>query len=191
MTPGRAESGAAAGTAGTAAVTALAALLLGGCGAVDPDALVPSPPPAKPTVSPAVSPTASVAAQDPAKPSPAFTPLPTPQQVVAALPAGRPDPFAPIPPPPGSAPAKVAGGGTAAAAAPSLLLTGLIHSAGQVQALVQIGAESGPVCVGRRGACPGTGLPPLLPAGWNVTSIDVASGRLALRQAGQRLVLQL
>jgi len=37
---------------------------------------------------------------------------------------------------------------------------------------------------GRGGAAP-------LPAGWSVSQIDVAAGRLVLNQAGQRLVLSL
>lgn len=120
----------------------------------------------------------------PAEPQPAagFTPLPTPQQVVAALPSGRVDPFAPLAQPAGRA---------APAAAADLRFTGVIRSAGQAQALVQMGDQSGAVCVGRRGVCPGSGLPALLPADWSVTSIDVASGRLVLNQAGQRRVFSL
>ena len=120
-----------------------------------------------------------------AEPVPAagFTPLPTPEQVVAALPTGRLDPFAPLPQ------AKAAASG--AAPAGDLRFTGVIRSAGQVQALVHVGDQSGAVCVGRRGVCVGSGLPALLPADWSVTSIDVASGRLVLNQAGQRRVFNL
>jgi hypothetical protein len=120
-----------------------------------------------------------------AEPIPAagFTPLPTPQQVVAALPTGRLDPFAPLPQATAAAP-----GGTPAG---DLLFTGVIRSAGRAQALVQVGDQSGAVCVGRRGVCPGSGLPALLPSDWSVTSIDVASGRLVLNQAGQRRVFNL
>ena len=122
---------------------------------------------------------------DAAEPTPAagFTPLPTPQQVVAALPTGRLDPFAPLP----QAKAVTPGG----AAAGDLRFTGVIRSAGQAQALVQVGDQSGAVCVGRRGVCVGSGLPALLPADWSVTSIDVVSGRLVLNQAGQRRVFNL
>jgi hypothetical protein len=127
------------------------------------------------------------AAEKPAgvEPAPAagFTPLPTPQQVVAALPTGRLDPFAPLPQ------AKAAASGRAPAG--DLRFTGVIRSAGQAQALVQVGDQSGPVCVGRRGVCVGSGLPAMLPADWSVTSIDVASGRLVLNQAGQRRVFNL
>ncbi|MBW0168557.1 MAG: hypothetical protein KXJ49_13760 [Vulcanococcus sp.] len=120
-----------------------------------------------------------------AEPAPAagFMPLPTPEQVVAALPTGRLDPFAPLPQ------AKAAASG--AAPAGDVRFTGVIRSAGQAQALVQVGDQSGAVCVGRRGVCVGSGLPALLPADWSVTSIDVASGRLVLNQAGQRRVFNL
>ncbi|MBM5783557.1 MAG: pilus assembly protein PilP [Cyanobacteria bacterium K_DeepCast_35m_m1_288] len=120
-----------------------------------------------------------------AEPAPAagFTPLPTPEQVVTALPTGRLDPFAPLPQ------AKAAASG--AVPAGDLRFTGVIRSAGQAQALVQVGDQSGAVCVGRRGVCVGSGLPALLPADWSVTSIDVASGRLVLNQAGQRRVFNL
>jgi len=120
-----------------------------------------------------------------AEPTPAagFTPLPTPQQVIAELPTGRLDPFAPLPQAKAAAP-----GGTPAG---DVRFTGVIRSAGQAQALVQVGDQSGAVCVGRRGVCPGSGLPALLPSDWSVTSIDVASGRLVLNQAGQRRVFNL
>ena len=140
-----------------------------------PETISLPPAPPKPT---------AVASPAPAAPQPTagFTPLPTPQQVVAALPTGRVDPFAPLLQP-----------GAKAGAAPTgdLRFTGVIRSAGQAQALVQVGDQSGAVCVGRRGVCPGSGLPALLPSGWSVTSIDVASGRLVLNQAGQRRVLSL
>ena len=133
---------------------------------------------------PAPAPPAAAAKATPAAPQPVagFTPLPTPQQVVAALPTGRVDPFAALTLPSGSA---------AAAPAQALRLTGVIRTAGQAQALVQLGDQSGAVCVGRRGECRGSGLPAWLPADWSVTSIDVASGRMVLNQAGQRRVFQL
>ena len=117
-----------------------------------------------------------------------FTALPTPQQVLAALPTGRSDPFAPLA---SVATASAKAGSAETAVGDELRFTGVIRSAGQEQALVQLGDQSGAVCVGRRGACPGSGLPALLPAGWAVTSIDVASGRLVLNQAGQRRVFTL
>ena len=116
-------------------------------------------------------------------PTAGFTPLPTPQQVVAPLATGRPDPFAPL------APARQA---LAAAELPEgLRFTGVIRSGGHAQALIQLKDQSGPVCVGPRGYCPGAGLPALLPLGWSVTSIDVQNGRLDLRQGSQRRILSL
>jgi hypothetical protein len=103
--------------------------------------------------------------------------------VVAPLATGRPDPFAPL------APARQA---LAAAELPEgLRFTGVIRSGGHAQALIQLKDQSGPVCVGPRGYCPGAGLPALLPPGWSVTSIDVQNGRLDLRQGSQRRILSL
>ena len=154
--------------------------LLIACGSGSPSA------PDTITLPPAAPGAAAPSAPAAAAPQPAagFTPLPTPQQVVAALPTGRVDPFAPL------AAAKV-GDTSSPPAGGELRFTGVIRSAGQSQALVQFGEQSGAVCVGQRGVCPGSGLPALLPAGWSVTSIDVASGRLVLTQAGQRRVLNL
>lgn len=152
---------------------------LAACGAASDTAETITLPPA------AARPKAAAPAETSPQPPAGFTALPTPQQVVAALPTGRVDPFAPLSS--GAAtPAKAAAG-----AADELRFTGVIRSAGQSQALVQLGDQSGAVCVGRRGACPGSGLPALLPAGWSVTSIDVATGRLVLNQAGQRRVFTL
>ncbi len=121
-------------------------------------------------------------------PTAGFTPLPTPQQVVAPLVTGRPDPFAPL----ASVPQAAAAGTPAAADLPEgLRFTGVIRSGGHAQALIQLKDQSGPVCVGPRGYCPGAGLPALLPPGWSVTGIDVQNGRLALRQGSQRRILSL
>ena len=177
MASSRGEFGAAV----TKLLRATALLLfpaLVACGS-SPESGTISLPPAEPK--PAAAPTAP----DAAKPEPAagFTPLPTPAQVVAALPTGRIDPFAPL--------AQPAAAGAPQAAASDVRFTGVIRSAGQAQALVQVGDQSGAVCVGRRGVCRGSGLPALLPADWSVTSIDVASGKLVLNQAGQRRVFNL
>ena len=111
-----------------------------------------------------------------------FTPLPSPQQVLAALPVGRADPFAPV-----VAPAQAAG-----PAAEGLRLTGVLRSRFGAQAFLQLApGQGGAVCVGPRGVCAGSGLPALLPPGWSVLSIDVAQGRLLLNQGGQRRLLSL
>lgn len=137
--------------------------------------------------------TPPVAAAAPPEPQPVagFTTLPSEQQVLTALPTGRADPFAPLAGPAiAAAPDGSAAGGSSDGSA-VLQVTGMIHSAGQVQAFIQIGEQSGAVCLGSGGRCPGSGLPALLPANWSVTSIDVPSGRLVLNQAGQRRVFQL
>ena len=111
-----------------------------------------------------------------------FTPLPSPQQVLAALPIGRPDPFAPV-----VAPAKTAG-----PAPEGLRLTGVLRSRFGPQAFLQLApGQGGAVCLGPRGLCAGSGLPALLPPGWSVVSIDVANGRLLLNQGGPRRLLSL
>jgi len=128
---------------------------------------------------------AAPGAQAPAAPTAAgagFTPLPSPQQVLAALPVGRADPFAPV-----VAPAQAAG-----PAAEGLRLTGVLRSRFGPQAFLQLApGQGGAVCVGPRGLCAGSGLPALLPPGWSVLSIDVAQGRLLLNQGGQRRLLSL
>jgi hypothetical protein len=137
--------------------------------------------------------TPPVAAASPPEPQPVvgFTTLPSEQQVLTALPSGRSDPFAPLAESAlAAAPEGLAASGSSDRSA-VLQVTGMIHSADQVQAFIQIGEQSGAVCLGSGGRCPGSGLPALLPANWSVTSIDVPSGRLVLNQAGQRRVFQL
>ena len=107
--------------------------------------------------------------------------MPSPQQVVEAQPHGRMDPFAPV----------VAATTTEESTSTELQLTGLIGSGRSAQALISLGGQSGTVCVGRQGLCPGSGLPALLPPGWTVTGIDLGRGELRLNQAGQQRVLSL
>jgi hypothetical protein len=163
----------------------LGLMALAGCGAPSPDdgATGPGQVPAAP---------APVAASGTPAAAPAdaggagFTPLPSPEQVLAALPVGRPDPFAPV-----VAPAQAAGP-AAGSPADALRLTGVLRSRYGPQAFVQLASgQSGAVCVGPRGRCPSSGLPPLLPVGWSVERIDVTQGRLLLNQAGQRRILSL
>jgi len=137
-------------------------------------------------------------------------PLPSPQQVTAAVALGRLDPFVdPRPPeqplttkgaPPamagaGAAPGSLAGGAPAAGARGrsagagrgsgsarlALELTGVIESGGLPSAIVQIGANSGTLVAGERG---GDGQS-LLPAGWKVESININQGRLDLRHGSR------
>lgn len=137
----------------------------------------------------AVPPEVPVAAEAaPAKPSnPApestavaqagFTPLPTVQQVEAAMPPGRLDPFAPL------AVTRVANAPrTIVVQPPPLTLPegfrfqGVISSGGRPMALVQFGGQSGSLAVGDAGGR----TTDLLPEAWGVASIDVLRGRLTL-----------
>jgi len=113
---------------------------------------------------------------------------PSPEQVVQAQATGRLDPFAPV-----QSAAPVASNTAQASQAPipELRLTGLIGSGRQAQALVEIGNQSGTICVGRRGLCPGAGQAALLPVGWSVTGIDLGRGQLVVFQGGQRRVFSL
>jgi len=125
---------------------------------------------------------------------PGLTPLATPQQVVASMEVGRADPFAPTQTaglattigPDGKPVSGPAGSGLPE----GLRLTGVIRSAGQAQAFVQIGDQSGPLCQGPRGRCAGASAgQPLLPSGWIVTGIDAEQARLALSNGRLRQVI--
>ncbi|QPN57525.1 hypothetical protein I1E95_05335 [Synechococcus sp. CBW1107] len=152
---------------------------LGGCGGT---------PPADTGAVPPSGPAPSGGAPAPASPpAPAstgvaqagFTPLPTVQQVEAAMPPGRIDPFAPL------AVTRVsrdAGGPRPTAVPPPLSLPegfrfqGVISSGSRPMALVQFGSQSGSLAVGDVGGR----TTDLLPEAWGVASIDVLRGRLTL-----------
>ena len=119
----------------------------------------------------------------PLSPLPGFIAMPSPQQVLESQSHGRVDPFAPV--------GAVSAAATDDSANPELQLTGLIGSGRSAQALISLGGQSGTVCVGRQGLCPGSGLPALLPPGWTVTGIDLGRGELRLNQAGQQRVFSL
>lgn len=120
-----------------------------------------------------------------------LTPLPTPQQVVTAVPVGRPDPFLPPPlaaaAPAASAAAGAAGGGASGELPPGFRFSGVIVSAGQVQALAQLDGLSGSLRVGDRGGR----STDLLPSGWSVARIDLHRGVLTLRHGKRALALEL
>ena len=129
----------------------------------------------------AALPLAGIAGPTPLTPSGGFIAMPSPQQVVAAQPHGRADPFAPV----------ATATATDGTSSTELQLTGFIGSGRSAQALISLGSQSGTVCVGRQGLCPVSGLPALLPSGWTVTGIDLGRGELRLNQAGQQRVLSL
>lgn len=152
---------------------------LSGCGGTPPADLGAVSPPAP--AAPGAAPTT------PNKPAPAsaaiaeagFTPLPTVQQVEAAMPPGRLDPFAPL------AVTRVtrdAGKPRAIVVQPPLTLPdgfrfqGVISSGGRPMALVQFGGQSGSLAIGDAGGR----TTDLLPEAWGVASIDVLRGRLTL-----------
>lgn len=166
-------------------------LLLGGCGIEQlllgrPAAQAPSEelPPPRPS-------------GDQADVNTGLAPLPTPQQVLTAVPFGRPDPFAPLPqaatPLPAvssgaagpaaqaasagvSASGRPASAGAAAGPGPAtrlstpegFQLTGVIRSGGRAEALVSYGPLSGSLRLGDRGGR----TTQLLPVGWELASIQ-------------------
>ena len=121
-----------------------------------------------------------------AEPAPAADPqlqaLYTPAEVLAALPTGREDPFAPLPVAPT---AEIAALGEAAEADDSsaVQLTGVSAVQGMVRAFVSFNGQSGPVAPGDVG---GPGLP-WLPEGLSVAGIDVQRGQLLLERQGRPL----
>jgi hypothetical protein len=174
-------------------------LLISACSRDQPEAeLQDLPPPPAPAPS---EPGAAAAAVG------GFTPLPTTNQVLAANPIGRSDPFAsdrPVPPPRPPAATATAGGGGATAPAqpprpvplqlpPDFLFSGVIRVGASPQAMVQYPCgpngpcNSGSVGVGEQGGR----NTDLLPPGWVVSSIDVNRGRLVLRQGRQTVTAEL
>ena len=120
------------------------------------------------------------------RPAGAQTPAGTANQQSRTAP-GSSQPVSPGPRPAGSRPA-----------APARLefpddfrFSGVLRAGSIPQAFVQVGDQSGPVCPGADGACPGSGLPTVLPKGWGVASIDVERGRLTLRKGSRTVTTQL
>ncbi len=117
-------------------------------------------------------------------PPSSFVPLPSLEQVLSAVPDGRPDPFAPVaaavstsaPDPDESDADQPLGLG--------LQVQGVLSVGGQRRALVSTSEGSGPVCVGERGRCPGESSG-FLPVGWVVQAIDLRRGCLTVSVAGQ------
>lgn len=132
---------------------------------------LPRPRPVPPAAAPAPSTTAATG----------LTPLPTTQQVVTAVPIGRPDPFAP---PPVVAATK---GPVQLNLPAGFRFSGVIVTGGEAQALVQLGSLSGSLRVGDRGGR----STDLLPSGWSVARIDVQRGVLTLRQGKRNLAVEL
>ena len=109
-----------------------------------------------------------------------FNPLPTPQQVVAAVRIGRLDPFAPVSAPAGTAPQPTG-------LPQGFRFSGVVRGGGQPEALVQFGSLSGTLRAGQVGGR----STDLLPLGWTVARVDGQRGRLTLRQGGQLVTADL
>ena len=144
-------------------------VVVGGCGGETPTATAQPPVPVKPAPLQGTSP--------PPAPPIGLTPLPSAEEVQQAAPGGRADPFAPL-----------VGVDAAGAQDPNtgLTLTGVLLVGDQKRAMLTTPNGSGVICVGADGRC-GADAPLLLPTGWSVLSIDVASGciRFALNDEPQ------
>ena len=187
--------------AGLALLLPLGALTA--CGGEDGAATggVPVPASGAPAEAPGAAPAAAPATPAPAQlgPTAGFTPLPSPQQVIAPLGQGRQDPFAPLPSPQAGSPT--------ASLPVGFGFTGVIQSRGLTQAIVHLGGTETTIsetvsdnvsmklrgvgygqpattlCVGPRGLCPGDDPKASpLPPGWSVTRIDLRNGVLSMRQ---------
>lgn len=144
------------------------------------------------SAAPAAPVTAQTGAESPSEqplsppPATSLKPLPTVNQVQAAVVDGRRDPFQPL----NNAVLSLVSSEQLDSGDPSasdgVSLRGVLSVGGLEQALVQTAAGSGAVCVGPGGRCPGDAGPDqLLPAGWSVLAIDLNSGCLTLANSGQ------
>ena len=117
-----------------------------------------------------------------APPDLGLIPLPSVQQVREAAPAGRPDPFQPLPG------ASETGTGAEADGAinptSGLTLTGVMVVGQQRRALVQSASGSAVLCIGADGRCAADDQP-VLPETWSVLGIDVQRGCLQLALDGE------
>jgi hypothetical protein len=110
-----------------------------------------------------------------APPDLGLIPLPSVQQVREAAPAGRPDPFQPLPGLSDAATASTNSG---------LTLTGVMLVGQQRRALVQSASGSAVLCIGIDGRCAADDLR-VLPETWSVLDIEVQRGCLQLAQDGE------
>lgn len=160
------------------AIPALLLLLLTGCNQASAPTDVSGPSPGALSGDLRQAPSTTLS---PAKTLPqGFNPLPTPQQVVAAVRIGRFDPFAPVSPPAGTAP-------QATGLPQGFRFSGVVRGGGQAEALVQFGSLSGTLRAGQVGGR----STELLPLGWTVARVDGQRGRLTLRQGGQLVTADL
>ena len=145
------------------------------CGGDDPSGSITTSPPA---VTPEIELPAPIET-DP--PDLGLIPLPTVQQVRDASPAGRPDPFQPLPGPSEAGTGAEADGAINPTA--GLTLTGVMLVGQQRRALVQSASGSAVLCIGADGRCAADDQP-VLPETWSVLGIDVQRGCLQLALDG-------
>lgn len=169
-----------------ASLAGLLSILISACGSDVPNTVAPNtvtPNLKPPRIEDAVSELPSRSPDRIASPS-SFVPLPSLEQVLSAVPDGRPDPFAPV-----TAAVSASAQESSASDADQpqglgLQVQGVLAVGGQRRALVTTSEGSGPVCVGARGRCPGESSG-LLPVGWVVQTIDLRRGCLTVSVAGQ------
>ena len=121
--------------------------------------------------------------------APGLIPLPSRDQVLASVPEGRSDPFAPVVPRAGTVGSSAETTSSAiadadATSAPDVSVQGVLQVGGELRALVKTTVGAGTVCVGPRGRCPGDAAA-LLPLGWSVQAIDLRRGCLDVLISGQ------
>ena len=165
----------------------LTAVLVSGCGSGDPPEPITAAPAAPPPQAAApVEPDPSAEPEPAAVPEIVLKPLPTPEQVIAAAPGGRQDPFQPLPLIAESLSAGVSDGaveGTLPSTG-ALVLTGVIAVGGSPRALVRLGDGNGVLCLGEGGRCE-SDAQSLLPTGWSVVAIDLDRACVQLSLDGE------
>ena len=144
--------------------------LISGCSADPTDATQSN----RVTESPLVLPEAKVMSPPPAT---ALTVLPSVNEVLVAVPEGRNDPFAPFP-------KRTSGPELGASGQRDWKVLGVLSVADQLRALISTAEGSGVVCLGAGGRCPGEAQQ-LFPMDLEVQAINIRSGCLTVRQAGQ------
>jgi len=163
------------------ALVGLVWILVSGCGS---DSTQTAEPRVKPLEAENVAAEATSLSPNRLAPPATFVPLPSSEQVLNAVPDGRPDPFAPVVVAGSRAASDPSASNADQPSALNLRVQGVLAVGEQRRALVTTAVGTGPVCVGERGRCPGesTGL---LPVGWTVQTIDLRRGCLTVSVAGQ------
>ena len=165
-------------------VPLLTAVCVTGCGAGDPpEPITAAPAAAPPQAAAPVTPQPAAAPEPAAIPEIVLKPLPTPEQVIAAAPGGRQDPFQPLPL---IAEGLSIDGEGAQQGTPSgaLVLTGVIAVGGSPRALVRLDSGNGVLCLGEGGWCEGDAQS-LLPKDWSVVAIDLDRACVQLSLDGE------